>query len=165
LGGISGDYINACENEGDFSYQHVVSFQGNQMKLQSFTYLGESCDLNLLYGRHDRALIYSDIKDSKDLPGYRDYSLTQEFFTATPASVDAVMVYNQISRYGYNDWQLNSPKDVAGRASTAGETPILPNGTHLINTISNQGDEFQFAEYVNNKAVVSTNPSSKFRRR
>jgi len=165
LNGLSGEYVNLCESEDGFSYQELISFQGAQMKMQNFIYFGEQCARPLLYGQYDRAFISFEVKDSSELPGYREYILKQESYTFTPTSVDAVSSFNKQVHFDYTDWQLNTPKDIAGRAFSKKGKPKRQNGSHLTYTIISQGNDLQFATYVNDKAAVSNDPSLKYSRR
>jgi hypothetical protein len=68
-------------------------------------------------------------------------NFTQISFTMKYTRQDMVDAANSMAVYGYTDWQLNVPKDIAGKEAWPGDGFNSTNGTHVYNVFKLMSDD------------------------
>jgi hypothetical protein len=79
-----------------------------------------------------------------DLFYYNQYS-----YNALVKKVRTLKYFNEKSYFGYDDWQLNLPKDIAGRQFDSGYDAEPENGSVRSANIKREGDRLYFMRYEN----------------
>lgn len=91
---------------------------------------------------------------TSDLAGWESYSYSYDSIMTTLHQPAIVEAFNRGQIYGYSDWVLNEPKDVAGRKYDATIDAKPAKGAVRVVTVKIETSKFSLAAYKDGKATA-----------
>jgi hypothetical protein len=155
LNGLAGHtYQTDCEGFDDSqrSEQDTAVFQADAFEWTWSNFDGLVCDARQKRTTYVYNLVNVVKEPTSDLSGWDSYSYEYASLTATAHQQAIVDKFNAVQVYGYSDWVLDQPKDIAGRQYDAETKAKAKKGAVYTATVKVEGDLFSMASYKDGKA-------------